>query len=951
MAGLCRVCARTLSGGRFCPHCGSEQSPAGEEAFVDPLLGRILLGRYEITQLISVGGMGLVYKAVHRPLGRTVAVKLVHPQLLGDEQIVSRFLSEAQIASRLNHPNIVSIHDFGRAPTAEGGELILVMELLTGPSLSELLRSDGVLSIERIADILCQTLGALGEAHYHGVVHRDVKPANIILEPVRGAGDRVKLIDFGIARLGPNPRITLAGQVLGTPSYMAPEQMSGGPVGPSADLYSVGVLLFRMLTGQLPFTGSPDAILAQQRMGFVPDPRTVAPEHDIPEAVAEVCTRALAPRPDDRYPSAEALAQALLEAATRQEWSRRHSSLFRPPGGSTPPPWSPPDDATLAWSQRAAAGDDEVPDARDERPPPAPRNERAPTLRDAALDPHGGEAGTPTDHDLGLVGRMLDLAWAEEMLAQHAGVAGFVMWGRPGVGRTRLLREVCLAARRRGSVVVLASVDPPPWNEVSFHGLRALLAQMDRAPELAGLLDETQDHAGPLEVEGMRVLFESDSTAPWASGATSRRMMTATVACVLRTAVSLVAPRPLVIAIDDADRLDGPSLRAVSELLSSAPIEGVSLVATSERSPGPRLSPGVPARELAGLSLADARRILLRDRTPDVLDPAADSFEPLYVDQLARWAGERGLDPPPPAGLVPLLEARLDRLGPHPRRALQALAVTGGGDMRSLASIAEDPESFHDGLLALANAGIVEVQGLHVRVTHALFARLAEAMAPRGAVAALHARAAEVTERSRGPLELLAHHAVRGEPDLGTFLLVEECARRRSILGDDLGVIALLSEGLRGARLVLAHGHGDGAFACLVFGQKLGRALVEAGKLDEAAGVLTEVLDLAEPHDLARALVLEQLGAIASQRGRQVEADALRGEALEVAHRLGEPTVVERLTALLPWPGSGAHKPREALRPPGSVREAPRPLASARERPLTEAPRATDSARGPRRGS
>src|SRR5207237_1347625 len=214
---------------KFCPQCGfpiGKVQPSAD----DPLVGRTLPGGYVILELVGVGGMGRVYRAEQTNLGRTVAVKIVHPHLAGEENAVARFITEARAASRLNHPNSVGVIDFGKTPD---GQLYLVMEFLRGKDLARVAYEEGPLPFRRIVSILRQVLAALSEAHHLGIIHRDLKPENIILEPVRTGGDFVKVVDFGLAKMRAetsSPSITSPGIVCGTPEYMSPEQGRGDPL-------------------------------------------------------------------------------------------------------------------------------------------------------------------------------------------------------------------------------------------------------------------------------------------------------------------------------------------------------------------------------------------------------------------------------------------------------------------------------------------------------------------------------------------------------------------------------------------------------------------------------------------------------------------------------------------------------------------------------------------------
>ncbi len=281
----------------------------------DSAIGRIIADRYEILEPLKEGGMGRVYVALQRSLNRKVALKLIRPGVGSMERATKRFLLEAKAASQLSHPNIVSIFDFGESE----GQLFLVMELLVGSDLGVLLDSGVELPVVRTVDIVTQLLAGLADAHEQNISHRDVKPENIFLHSTRRGGDHVKLIDFGVAR-GERDEdgITLTGQIVGTPFYGAPEQMDGEP-GTLADLYSVGVVLYEMLTGARPFDSeSLVEVLILHRTAPRPDPRVRA-RTVIPAALAEVCMRAMAVDPKERFPDAEAMADALKAAAASKK--------------------------------------------------------------------------------------------------------------------------------------------------------------------------------------------------------------------------------------------------------------------------------------------------------------------------------------------------------------------------------------------------------------------------------------------------------------------------------------------------------------------------------------------------------------------------------------------------------------------------------------------------------
>jgi tRNA A-37 threonylcarbamoyl transferase component Bud32 len=268
-----------------------------------------LLGdRYRLGERIASGGMGAVYRAVDETLGRQVAVKALRREFADDPTFLERFRREARAAARLSHPGVAGVYDYGE----RGGQPFIVMELVEGETLAERLAARGSLPWQEAFAIGAQVAAALAAAHAHGLVHRDVKPANILL----GRDGRAKVTDFGIAQAAQTATLTRTGMVLGSANYVAPEQAKGGHVGPAADLYSLGCVLFEAVTGETPYRGGNLVAIATQHVSApVPDPRARRP--DLPPEAAALITRALQKDPAGRLPSGAAMAAAL--AAARHE--------------------------------------------------------------------------------------------------------------------------------------------------------------------------------------------------------------------------------------------------------------------------------------------------------------------------------------------------------------------------------------------------------------------------------------------------------------------------------------------------------------------------------------------------------------------------------------------------------------------------------------------------------
>lgn len=291
------------------------------------------LGQYQILDELGRGGMSVVYKAWQPSLRRYVALKVLQPHLTNDWEFVQRFQQEAIVAANLRHPNIVTIYEVAQ----QDRQLFIAMEFVEGRSLEAIIKQEGALTLPRTVALLRQVAAALDYAHERRFVHRDIKPANIMVTP----DERVVITDFGIAKAmegsGATARITQAGSVLGTLEYMAPEQIQGQPPDYRADLYSLGIVAYEMLTGRIPFDSPTTASLLYAQVNLLPpDVRQLAPA--LPPSVAQALARMLAKSPADRFPSAGAFVEA-LSGTTPAEAPKAQTAVLPPGYQPAPQPW------------------------------------------------------------------------------------------------------------------------------------------------------------------------------------------------------------------------------------------------------------------------------------------------------------------------------------------------------------------------------------------------------------------------------------------------------------------------------------------------------------------------------------------------------------------------------------------------------------------------------------
>jgi serine/threonine-protein kinase len=837
----------------------------------DALLGRVIAGKFCLRSVIGVGAAGSVYKADQTSLGRTVAVKVLRPEIACDPRFIRRFHDEAQAASRLNHPNVVSVIDFGQT---DDGLLYLVMEYLRGVTLTDVMRSEQ-LSTERIADIIRQILSALEEAHEGGVVHADLKSDNTMVEHRRGGWDLVKVVDFGIARLtgdADEQNEDTDDTICGTPEYMAPEVIRGQDPTPASDIYAVGIMLYELLVGYTPFSGVATLEVLQRHLKEEPLPPSERnPATPVPAYLEEAVLRALQKDPSDRFANAGAFADALVPPASARKQSLEDAPCvecgvvspgtfkFCPEcGHAMPAPgkefeldlddtgydeiWS--DDAKTADLEARDLG--EIAQAAKRRPPRAPTQD----VRELLAQDTQREL-----FPLPLLGRDRELAILEDFVGSDEMGAVHIR-GERGSGRTRLLFDACQRAVGEDGVVFLAQSDPSQ-QATSFYPIRAIVAAILQLPP-----DATYEDIGEIiedlglserDLPGIGELFQHEGAGLWQlESEVRRREVFASTMRLLRAAGRMFSA---VLAFEDCHLYDQPSRDLVLKLCeSNQRSPSLRIIVTSDEGEGFQPE-GVTQIDLLPLVEDDHRSIISHFASrghPDLVTlnelQTCTQGNPGHLEQLLRYAAEDGDLQYCPEGLADLVTARIDFLPQVAKRVLQAAAVFGLATaeedlVQALASSVGRIEM--DAALKLLSTRSLlrrEAGMLHFDVT--MVREVSYEATPLDVRRGLHLAAGDILLANVSDPAVLGFHAERAG-DMGRAAELLSRAGDNAIKQlDEVGAAALLNRALNATRCVLQSEQDLQAQVRLVeISIKLAGALRAVGEIGLARGILNESKD------------------------------------------------------------------------------------------------------------
>ncbi|MCC7541216.1 MAG: protein kinase, partial [Deltaproteobacteria bacterium] len=845
----------------------------------DPLVGRIISNAYQVTDLIGTGGMGRVYKAQRLSLAKTVALKVIHPHLLSHPSSVARFYREVRATSRLNHPNTVAVIDFGRT---EDGLLYLVMEYLRGRDLAQLLYDEGPLPLARVVSITRQIAAALGEAHDHGVVHRDLKPENVHVEQLRTGDDLVKVVDFGLAHMldSPDSKVTSPGVVCGTPEYMAPEQCAGGETDVRSDLYALGIVLFQMLTGRLPFeTESPTKTMLAHLTKEVPDPIATAPERAIPPALAAVAVRALAKARESRFQTALEMGDALRAAWQASPRPQALQQQRRVSFG-----------AASAFAPTCTA-------CKTRNEPGANFCETCGARLSRKISLGSGAVATSVPWEPPLVGRDNELAWLEDLrkTATHEPVI-VVIEGPVGVGKTRLLAE--LAARGRAAGDGVAEGRPHPSGApVRYHALRCWLSDLGVPSETLEWADALPAAERPSSLPrfGLQEIVGPDGVEH-VDPAARAALAALGVAWAIDRALSSGSIQRVILTVDDLGRCDDGTRAALRDLASRLPALGqpVLLAAACATAAGNMLGDAVARVALRGLSPELAGQLVEGPGAEAWRTPSTTEVVPMAVLELARLGSDAREHVGAPLGDIVALHE--ERQPPNARRVLQAVAVVGEvAAVAEVRALLEADTDFDAGMRELDKAGLARVVGPNVEVAHPLVRDVAEATTPATRCRELHGRRLEwLSVRRETPTELRAHHAWQADDAFGALLLLERAGDAAARWARHGEAATWFRRGLDLARSEMARGEIDSAGrAAQVFSRKLGESLLALGDHAGAEGVAREAFGLAEPTKAERVRMLVLLARASLARGRIDEAHRHLHEALQSTEVVERPVLAD----------------------------------------------------------
>ncbi len=785
------------------------------------LVGRVLGDKFRLTACIGIGGSGAVYKADQIALGRTVAVKILNEELSADIRMIKRFRDEAMSASRLNHPNCVSIIDYGQS---QDGLLYLAMEYVKGPTLTQLLVNENPLPVDRVVDIVMQSLAGIEEAHLAGVVHADLKADNIILDQRRAGVDVVKIVDFGIARLVTGVRDPEDRSISGTPEYMAPEVITGAPPSFASDIYAVGIILYELLAYKTPFfAGTTTEILANHLKALIPS--LSARREQVPRELDAIVQKALAKHASDRYASAAEMRAALARVA--------------PLASRTPTA-----DKCIHCGTTCAAQFKFCPVCG------APRRTREPTVTVAVRPP-----ATPADVlPLPFFGRARELdALLAHMRRPPGREVGLLVTGLEGAGRSALLHRAYEQVGHEARVVYQIGPDPSGL-AAPFYPIRSLLAAVLQLPPVSNEaeLREAVLAAGltDRDLPGISQLFGHPTTLLELEPPVRRREI---VWSALRALERSAAHGPVTVVCEDIDRFDHPSLEILRRAIEVPGLELPPIVMTTTPAFAAQWPAALPRLEIGALAAGDLQQIATRLEQAGIrgLPPPEALFEttgafPGHVEHVVRYLLEGGKAEDTATSLPDLVAARLSMLKQSTRDVLQAAAVLGLEPQIDLLRAMLPGDGLEAAMADAERSGLLghDPSG-ELAFTSRLARDIVYDATPADVRRSLHAAAATAVEAVSPDLALLGHHHDLAGHARDAIPLLRRAGDQAAEQLDDAGAGQFYYRALVAVRQAVLSGDDDGSSEgqFVQLSVRLADVLRTRGETSIARGVLAEARD------------------------------------------------------------------------------------------------------------
>ncbi len=783
------------------------------------LVGRVLGEKFKLTACIGIGGSGAVYKSDQIALGRTVAVKILNEELCADPRMITRFRGEAMSASRLNHPNCVSIIDYGQSMD---GLLYLAMEYVKGPTLTQLLVNENPLAVDRVIDIVAQSLAGIEEAHLAGVVHADLKSDNIIVDQRRANIDAVKIVDFGIARLVTGVRESEDRSISGTPEYMAPEVISGAPPSFASDIYAVGIILYELLAEKTPFFAGTTTEILTNHLKVQPQALT-ARRDNVPRELDAVIAKALAKHPADRYASAAEMREALVGIRARMR-------------------------QLPATDKCGACGETVTPTFKFCPECGAPRARISKTYEVPAI---------PTRPDvlpLPFTGRKDELAMLlEHMRRVPSAGCGLLVVGPEGAGRSTLLRTAYKELTIDHRVIYQVGPDPSGL-AASFYPIRSLLAAV---LQLAPVSSEIELRDAVLaiglnerDIPGIAHLCGPPPTLVVLELGVRRRVRGWAAVRARGRAASL---HPVAIVCEDIDRFDAPSLEILHRATESTDLALPAIVMTTQIAFAQQWPATATRLDVGSLESADLEKILASLTQSGVrgLPAAQQLFEttrayPGHVDHVVRYLLGGGKAEDTRVSLPDLIAARLSMLAQSTRDALQAAAVLGIEPPIDLLRSMMPSETLEP---ALADAELHGILGRdpsgELTFTSRLVREIVYDATPADVRRSLHASAAAAVQALSHDIGLLGHHHDLAGHAREAIELLRNAGDHAAEQLDDTGAGEFFRRALVAVRQAVQSGDiEDGAEQSFVsLSVRLADVLRTRGETALARGILAEARD------------------------------------------------------------------------------------------------------------